>query len=148
ALTFVWSGWLMFNVNQPCVFASLVWMPPTVLCVDLVAQGRKWAPWALAVTVGCQALLGVHEQLLHGLYAGGIFALGRLAPTIRHRQPSLALRRAALIVLGVAAGMLLGAVQILPMMELLGLSGRAPVAMSFEQISAVSIGLWEFVSGS
>jgi len=136
-LTFVWSGWLMFNVNQPVLYSGMTWMPLTVLLFELAVQGVRRAQLGVVIAVGCQVVEGAQEVLLHTLYAASLFALARLARIVWRGEWRVAVRRAVVLAVCVAAAVPLGAVQLLPTFELLGLTPRG--AMSFEQVSSGSI---------
>lgn len=148
AVTFVWSGWLIFNVNQQSLYDGMAWMPLTALLVDLVAVGSPWARLGLIVAVGCQVLQGGGEVFVHSMYAAAFFGVARLIQTAWQGRAVMALRYAVALVACVGVGVLLGAVQLLPTAELLRLSARAPGALSYEQISGGAITLLEFVRGS
>ncbi|MGD0949671.1 MAG: hypothetical protein ABSA52_19865 [Candidatus Binatia bacterium] len=132
-LTFIWSGWLMFNVNHPWLYGGMTWMPLTVLLFELAVRGVRKAQLGVVIAVGCQVVEGA-EILPHTLYAASLFALARLALMAWRNEWRVAVRRAVVLALCVAAAALLGALQLLPTFELIGLTPRG--AMSFEQASS------------
>lgn len=144
AVTFVWSGWLIANANQPVLFAGMSWMPLTVLFVDRVLRGaqRSWLP--LALVVACQILNGATEVLVHALYIGVPFTIFRLGALAGEGQPSHALKRAFILVASVAAGVLLSTPQLLPSIELVRLSARAPGELSWSEIRHGALPPWMF----
>jgi hypothetical protein len=93
-----------------------------------VRDGRHWAWGGLAITVGL-AVLSPHPQLLqYMLLTCGAFALylafrGRTERTGLPR--SVALQRLGLAALAVAVGMVIGAIQYLPVLEYIPFSPRA-----------------------
>jgi hypothetical protein len=93
-----------------------------------VRDGRHWAWGGLAITVGL-AVLSPHPQLLqYMLLTCGAFALylafrGRADRTGLARD--VALKRLGLAALAVAVGMVIGAVQYLPVLEYVPFSPRA-----------------------
>lgn len=148
AVTFVWSGWLIYNVNQPSLYDGMAWMPLSVLLVDRVAQGSKPAQLGLVLAVSCQILQGAAEVFAHVMYVCSLFALARLIQLAWQREWKVAIGRGGVMALCVAAGTLLAAVQWLPTMELLRQSVRASGALSFEQISAGAITPFYFLTGA
>jgi len=131
-LTFVWSGFLIFNVNQPSLYNAETWMPLTVLLFVRVAEGGRLARLGVVVAVACQILMGAADVFLHVFYTAGLFALARLAQMASSGRWREAARHALLLAVCTAAGTLLSAVQLLPTFELIGLTPRG--AMSFEQL--------------
>ena len=146
AVTFVWSGWLMYNVNQPSIYNATTWMPLTVLLFDRAAAGGRLARLGVVVAIGCQTLLGAAEVFLHVLYVAGLFAFARLIYIAWFGQWRAAVRNAGILAACGVAGVLLGAVQLLPTLELVHLSPRG--AMSFEQVSSGSITPQSFLEGA
>ncbi len=148
AVTFIWSGWLILNAGLPLIFAEMTWIPLTVLLVDRVLQGAKlaWAVWVLGVA--CQVLLGATEVFIHALYMGALFTLARLAGFCWGGQWGLALKRGGLALFGIAAGMLLCAFQLLPSLELVQRSTRAPGILPYEQVSYGAIPAMMFLRGA
>jgi len=125
AATFAWSGWLVYNVNQPSLFAGLSWMPWTVLAVDALCLGTPLAWLAVLLLVGVQVLRGSVEILIHALTAASIFAAMQLFLTWRRQGLVTALGRGALLGVAIGGGLALAAIQIAPTSELVGLSSRA-----------------------
>lgn len=147
AVTFAWSGWLLYNVNQPSIFSGLNWMPFTVLALDSVASGRRLAWLGLILIVAAQLLRGAGEILTHALLAGAFFVVGRLAVVISAEGLGVGLRRTFVISVAIVAGAALSAVQLLPTFELVGLSTRAGGTISFELASAGNLLLTDLLPG-
>ena len=138
ALTFVWSGWLIYNANQIPIFAGLAWMPATVLLFDRASSGRRGALLGLIAAVTCQLLLGATETMVHNLYVGAFFACLRLATIARQDGWAAFLRRSTLLAACVVAGVLLAAPQLFPTVELVGLSNRAAGELTYDQAVEMS----------
>lgn len=132
AATFAWSGWLAFNVNQPSLWAGLSWMPWTVLATERVLRGRRFAWLLLTAVVALQLLGGAIEILLHALLAAAIAAVPRLRELARTGGLRLTLARVGMVVAAGATAALLAAAQLLPTVELLAQSARAPGAVTAE----------------
>jgi hypothetical protein len=139
AVTFVWSGWLILNNTVPGVFEAITWMPLTVLLLDLVLEGRRWAWLGLILALTCQLLIGVPEILLHTLYVGGVFVLCRMVEMSSRGAWRSAVRGAAVICVSGVTAVLLAAPQLLPAVELAQQSTRAAGALSFAQAAVAAI---------
>jgi hypothetical protein len=133
AMTFAWSGWLILNNVLPGVFEAITWMPLTVLLLDLVLEGRRWAWIGLILALTCQLLIGVPEILLHTLYAGGVFVLCRMVEMSWRGAWRSAVRGAAVICASGAIAVLLAAPQLLPAAELTQQSARAAGSLTLAQ---------------
>jgi hypothetical protein len=132
-LTFIWSGWLMFNVNHPWLYAGMTWMPLTVLLFELAVRGVRIAQLGVVIAVGCQVFAGA-EILPHTLCVASLFALARLALMAWRGEWRVAVRRAVVLALCVAAAAPLSAVQLLPTVELTPLTVKG--AMSFKEATS------------
>jgi hypothetical protein len=148
AVTFVWSGWLMFNANQPPLFNGMCWMPITVLLADRVARGRRLAWLWLVAAVACQILQGAMEVALHVLYAAALFGVVRLGQLLWWGRWRDALWRGGVLLACVVAGTLLAAPQLLPTLELLSDSARSPGMLSFEQTALGAVPPRAFAAGA
>lgn len=148
AVTFVWSGWLIDNANQPVLFAGMMWMPLTALLLDRVLQGARlaWLPLGLAVT--CQVFNGATEIFVHVLYVGMSFAIVRLGALIWRGHRLVAFKRGGVVLASIGTGVLLSAPQLLPSIELVRLSARAPGALSWSEARQWSIPALLFLHGA
>lgn len=133
-LTFAWSGFPIHWANQPQLFAGLAWAPWTIACTDAALNRRRWGAPALAGVVACQALNGAMEILLHTLYLAGAYAAVRLVAQARREGARAALAPAAAALGGVVLGVALAAVQLVPSLELVAQSARAPGRLGFDEL--------------
>jgi O-antigen/teichoic acid export membrane protein len=134
------SGFFVVSVVFSMVIAAAAWLPLLLACVERIVQrnaerpagGRRSAiPWMAlgALTLGVQFLAGHVEISIYSLLVSAAYALFRLLLLAwRDRQPRMALRAAGQLAGMVALGVGLGAIQWLPLYEL--------VSQSFRQGSA------------
>jgi hypothetical protein len=139
-LTFVWSGWFVFSTNQPRILSAMAWMPWTCWLLDRVLAGERRAGFAFAVAIAAQLLIGDAEHVLHGWLAGALLAALRLGELAARGAWRAALTRGALCAAGLLAGAGLAAFQLLPTVELVGLSARA--SGSFDVRNAIAQGAY------
>jgi len=153
-IVFQLSGFMVVSsVPHPMIVASASWLPFILAMIELVvrqqaALGRRPAtlPWALlgALGLGCQVLAGHGEGLYFSLLVAGAYALWRLL-TLAGPRPSdggglsewlRRCRRPALwLLLMLALGLALGAVQFAPFLEVNAGSFRGgEAAASLEQV--------------
>ena len=129
-LVFQLSGFMVVSVVHPMIIAGASWLPLLLALVEcLVSRRRFWRqeramlPWALlgALALGLQVLAGHAEITYFSLLVMGGFALWRLAHRLwrapRSEWRAEVVRPAAGLVLMVALGLALGAVQLLPFYE-------------------------------
>ena len=133
AVTFMWSGWTIFNNILPGTFESITWMPVTILLVDRVLEGAGLAWLWLILALACQLVLGAMEVFIHVMYAAGLFAVCRVVEMSWRGAGSASLRGVGLVVACVAAAVLLAAPQLLPTIELVQRSPRAAGSLTFAQ---------------
>ncbi|MEE8390937.1 MAG: hypothetical protein V3S14_09115, partial [Anaerolineae bacterium] len=157
-ITFQFSGFMVVSsVPHPMMIAAASWLPFILAMVELVVQqrpalGRRPAtlPWALlgALGLGCQMLAGHAENTYFTLLVTGAYALWRLVvqpthqpthqPTNKQRLLSwlVGCRRPVFwLVLMLALGLALGAVQFVPLYEVIGGSFRSgEAAASLDQV--------------
>ncbi len=145
AVTFMWSGWIMVNVNQPILLSAMAWMPLTVLLLDRTLDGERWSWLGLASAVTAQILTGATEVFIHVMYVGVAYTLFRLVHWVWLGHVVRALRRGTLALVSVGAGILLAAPQLLPSLELVRRSARAPGALTIDQVSSGAMPPWMFV---
>jgi hypothetical protein len=115
------------NTFWPPAVSTILWLPALLLCIEKLAQAWRWRWWAaLAGCVALQCLAGFPQYLVYTHYLAAPYALVRLLEARREaglRAPALA-ARALGVLLAVALGAGLAAVQILPTAELVGESAR------------------------
>jgi O-antigen/teichoic acid export membrane protein len=155
-ITFQLSGFMVVSsVPHPMIVAAASWLPLILAMVELIVQQRPalgqrpaTLPWALlgALALGCQMLVGHGENTLFVLLVTGVYIAWRLAHTVA-RSPQTegvsklanaaksltrpALWLAVMLILGLA----LGAVQFVPMVEVVSTSFRGgEAAASLAQV--------------
>ena len=133
-LTFMWSGFVSHWANQPQLFAGLAWAPWTLLATHAALGGARRGSAALAVVVACQLLNGAMEILLHTLYLAGGYTAMHLVLRTRAEGAAAALRPATSALIGLGLGIGLAGVQLLPTLELVAQSARAPGELGFEEV--------------
>lgn len=145
AVTFMWSGKIIFNNTLGPVFEGTNWMPLTVLLVDKVILGHRWTPMALIGALTCQFLLGSAEIFLHAVYASTVFGIVRLTTVIGSAGWIVGGKRAALVVGCGVAAVLLAAPQLLLTVELVQQSTRASGTLTFAQASVAAVPPLQFL---
>jgi len=143
-ITFQFSGFMVVSVVHPMIIAAASWLPFVLAMAELalrhepVLGGRPTTlPWVLlgAVGLGCQMLAGHAENTYFVLLVTGMFAVWRLVNLWITSAPSTASadwksRLLGLVRLAwgpvalVGLGVLLGAVQFLPLYEVASNSFR------------------------
>jgi O-antigen/teichoic acid export membrane protein len=142
-ITFQFSGFMVASsAAHPMVIAGASWLPFILAMVELVVQQRPalgqrpaTLPWALlgAIGLGCQMLVGHAENTGFVLLVTGAYAAWRLTHSLvrslgaegdwKKAVQSLA-RPALWLVVMLALGLALGAVQFVPMAEVISTSFR------------------------
>ncbi len=137
AVTFAWSGWMTYYVNQSALVSGMCWLPVTVWLIERGFRGSDLACLGLAIATACQVLNGATEMTVMNAYVAAAYLLFRLG-TSESRGEAFALgRRAGLLIGAAATGVLLSSVQLLPSLELVGQSVRGTDgAAELEQIPA------------
>jgi hypothetical protein len=125
-ITFMWSGTMAWLASVPPIQLVFCWMPITLLCIERMIRGLRWAFIGLALTVAMQNLGGHPQFVVHNMLAAAAFALVRLGSLACSEGPGMAIRRGLELLACVAAGLLLAAPQLLPTLELAQRSERAP----------------------
>jgi len=153
-ITFQLSGFMVVSsVPHPMIIAAASWLPFILAMVELIIQqrpalGRRPAtlPWALlgALGLGCQMLAGHAENTYFVLLITGAYALWRLInqPTNKPTNKRwlvgwlVGCRRPALwLALMLMLGLTLGAVQFVPLYEVVAGSFRGGgAAASLDQV--------------
>lgn len=136
-MTFQFSGFLVVSAVHPMIIAAAAWLPLLLALIDLtVRRARFWRrsramlPWALlgAGVLGLQILAGHAEVTYFALLVMGAFAAWRLLHTAlvtpRERWLAEVGSPALGLLLLVALGLGLGAVQLIPLYEVVSDSFR------------------------
>jgi len=137
-ITFQFSGFMVVSsAAHPMIVAGASWLPFILAMVELTVQqrpalGRRPAtlPWALlgALGLGCQMLAGHAENTYFTLLVTGAYVLWRLIGESASQQVGkrlAALHRPILwLILMLALGLALGAVQFVPLYEVVAGSFR------------------------
>ncbi|MEN8098152.1 MAG: oligosaccharide flippase family protein [Chloroflexota bacterium] len=136
AIIYQLCGFFMVSVNFPMIVAGAAWLPFLLACIELVIQGRGFfgikhmtLPWVAvgAFGLGMHLLAGHGENTFFTLLVMALFAAWRLVITVVRERSSSAesslwlsgiARRSAWLLAMVILGLGLGAVQLIPMFEL------------------------------
>lgn len=142
-ITFQFSGCMVSSVVHLMIIAGISWLPFILAMVELVVQqrpalGRRPTvlPWAIlgALGLGCQMLAGHGENTYFVLLITGAYAVWRVATrwaTTGVAPKGVVLGLVTMLVLGLA----LGAVQFVPMVEVVTSSFRGgEAAASLRQV--------------
>ncbi|MGI5836624.1 MAG: hypothetical protein ACOX87_09070 [Chloroflexota bacterium] len=125
---------------------ALFALPALLAVIELMIR-RSWRYWVLAPIIVAVALLAGHAQaVLSALAAAGVYCLVVAAirwPAIGSRAT---IRFLLLLGLGVALGLSLAAVRVVPTLEITSLTMRAS-GMGFNQSAVDSIEPWALVAG-
>ncbi len=136
-ITFQFSGFLVVSVVHPMIVAAAAWLPLQLALVELTISRRSFLraeramlPWAVlgALSIGLQMLAGHAEITYFSLLVGGTFAAWRLLhgvltiPRAQWRREVLSPALGLLLMLGL--GLALGAVQFIPLYEIVTASFR------------------------
>ncbi|MBN2389580.1 MAG: oligosaccharide flippase family protein [Anaerolineae bacterium] len=129
-MAFQFSGFLIVSVVHPMIVAAASWLPLLLALVDLtvrrarfLGQTRAMLPWALlgAIALGLHILAGHAEATYFTLLVMGLFGAWRLAHTaLTHPRTTWraeVLSPAFGLLLMVGLGLALGAIQLIPLYE-------------------------------
>ncbi len=143
-LAYAFSGFLIVSVVFPMIIAAASWLPWIMACIEIMVRkqeergDRSYSPVpyviAGAIVLGLQVLAGHPEIVVITLLAASFYAAGRLLILwYRLRSPGRSLRLGLWLVVMVALGLALGAVQLIPLLELANTSFRQGSA-SYDQV--------------
>ncbi len=129
-MTFQFSGFLVVSVVHPMIVAAASWLPLLLALGDLTVrrarflrQERAMLPWALlgAIALGMHILAGHAEVTYFTLLVMGLFSAWRLAHTaLTHPRATWraeVLSPALGLLLMAGLGLALGAIQLIPLYE-------------------------------
>ncbi len=152
AVVYELSLFMVVSVVFPMIIAAAVWLPLILLAVDLIVRQRPafggrpaTVPWLVlgAGALGMQILAGHVEITYYSLLVAGLYSAWRLGErAIRLRRAAPAERRAGLrrlvtqaatLLALVVFGLALGAIQFVPLFELVRINFRSGSA-TFAQI--------------
>ena len=125
ALAFPLCGFFVGHTIHPNMLAAASWVPVLFLCVEKIVRGAgvHWVA-LLAAASGLQYLSSHPQMALLSAYGTGLYAFLRCmlfparADAPRRASPLI------LVAVGLALGFGIAAIQILPMLEVLELTGR------------------------
>lgn len=120
-LVFQGCGFMVVSAAVfPMIIGAAAWLPLLLACIEMVVRNSsgtgKTLPWMVlgAVALGCQVLAGHIEITYYTLLVMGAFAAWRLL----RRGPIMGMVKPAGWLLGmVLAGLMLGAIQFIPLYE-------------------------------
>jgi hypothetical protein len=128
ALIFALGGFLGAQVEHMNQLNASAWLPWLLLCVEGAMARSRWRWLAIlgGGAVAALALLAGHTQAAYiVLFGAGLYALLRGWPEFRARKLWLGLRGVGALALMALMGLLMAAGQLLPTLELSGLSVRS-----------------------
>ncbi len=135
-IVFQLSGFMVASVVHPMIVAGASWLPLLLACADLIVRRAPFLrtasvlPWTLlgAVALGLQILAGHAEMTYLVLLVTGGFAAWRLLYLLltlpRSTWREVVLGPAVGLIAMVVLGLALGAVQLLPLYEIVSRSFR------------------------
>jgi O-antigen/teichoic acid export membrane protein len=128
AITYAYSGFFIVSVDFPMVLAAATWLPLVLTLTELTirsqeAEGNRTlnipSMLGLALVLGVQFLAGHAEMSYYVVLVTGFYAICRLgAMWWRSRETGRVIILALMLGSATALGALLGAVQLLPFLEL------------------------------
>ncbi len=143
-LAFAFSGFVVVSVVFSMIIAAAAWLPVLLACIETIVRKQEEKgdvpyspiPYVVggAIALGVQVLAGHPEIVVITLLVAGFYSLARLLMAWR-RVGSLGrpLRLAGWLLAMVALGLALGAVQLIPLYELVSTSFRQGSA-SFDEV--------------
>ena len=143
-LAYAFSGFFVVSVVFTMIIAAAAWLPWLLACIEIIIRKQEEKgdvayspiPYVLggAVVLGLQALAGHPEIVVITLLAAGFYSLLRLLILWR-RIGALGrvARLASWLLVMVGVGIALGAVQLVPLFELVSTSFREGSA-SYDQV--------------
>jgi hypothetical protein len=123
-LVYSGSGFMTAHLGHLSIIHSAAWIPLTLWGLEALARNRGWTHVALVASGIALSFLGGHPQIwVYGLILAGAYAVWR-STIVREdtRRPDV--QYLARCALGVAAGLGLAGVQLLPFVEFTHLAAR------------------------
>ena len=129
-VAFAFGGFMVTTMGQTAVIGSAAWLPWVLLAIEKLSQRVSWRWIALgAVFIALQFFAGYPQMVCYTVLVAGAYFLFLVLIRDRQRRGRW---RFALAVLAMAIfGVLLSAVQMLPLRELQLQSPRAEVSYAF-----------------
>ncbi len=135
AITYTFSGFFIVSIDFPMVIAAACWLPFVLAMIERLVQKAEagdrhptaFVPYASlgALALGIMTLAGHVEIALYVLLVSGFYAASRLAILWNRRRDRGLLGRVAIALLVmVAVGLSIGAIQLIPLYELVRLNFR------------------------
>lgn len=130
AITFTFSGFCTLHFLHPNAIAVVSHLPWLLYCIDRVLKaGSRWAclraETGIAILTGSQILLGYPQYVWYSVLAEMLYCL------LIIEKNFVWFRRSCVVAVLKIAGVLLGAVQLLPSMEALRESERTAMAAEY-----------------
>lgn len=143
-LAYAFSGFMVVSVVFTMIIAAVAWLPLLLACIETIVRKQEekgdvpYSPIpyvaAGAIALGVQVLAGHPEIVVITLLVAGAYALARLLMAWRRLgSPARPLRLAGWLLAMVVLGLALGAVQLIPLYELVSTSFRQGSA-SFDEV--------------
>jgi hypothetical protein len=141
AIVFALGGFLGAQVEHVNQLNASAWLPWLLLCVDgAMARSRwRWSAILCGGAIAALALLAGHTQAAYiVLFGAGAYALLRGWPEFRARKIWQGLRGVGALALMTIMGLVLAAGQLLPTLELSGVSVRSG-GMPYNEAASFSL---------
>lgn len=134
-ITFELSGFFLVSAVHPMIIAAAAWLPLILAAIELIVRQRPFLgrpatiPWVTigALALGCSVLAGHAEVLYFSLLVSAFYTIWRLGRELLISE-SLDLqtlaRRAGWVLVMVLLGLGLGAIQLMPLAEMVNGSFR------------------------
>lgn len=156
AITYAFSGFFIVSIDFPMVLAAACWFPLVLAMIERLAQKAEvgdrhptaYVPFASvgALALGLMTLAGHVEIALYVLLVSAFYALCRLAMLWHRQRDRGLLARVTLALAGmVVAGLTIGAIQLIPLYELVRLNFRQG-SVSYEDVISWAYPLRQIVA--
>ncbi|MFC1851845.1 hypothetical protein ACFL27_16765 [candidate division CSSED10-310 bacterium] len=127
ALSFTFSGFLISHLFHMSIMTASAWLPWIFLFFSRGLKRQDWKQFLLLGLVGAMQILAGHQQVTFISFIGLIIYGG--VEFVLHVRGKKCLRGLFLCLLALCLGLLIGAVQIIPSLELIPETGRGDKLM-------------------
>lgn len=120
AITYAFSAFFVVSTTFPMIISAAAWLPAILACVEIIITANKKSRQILftlvgAILLGVQFLAGHIEISMYVLIVTAFYSAGRLFSLSAWRER---IRIGSVIVLMTLIGIALGAIQLVPLYEL------------------------------
>ncbi|MBI5570934.1 MAG: YfhO family protein [Desulfomonile tiedjei] len=141
-VTFMFSGSVTLYYAFYTVYHVICWLPLAFLCIEkLIVRQRFGSAVALGGVIGVQFLSGLLEFIFYNCVAIAVYTGLRYAVIVWEARSFRAVKRPlGMVALAVGIGLALGAIQLIPTLELVPLSQR--IFRSYDEILPLGRTSW------